>query len=327
MTDKAQQKQCMAKYLLGRMSEEERADFEKQYLVNEELFEELVVTETETIRSYLSGSGSEAERREFQSHFLATPSKRRKVEFEKSLGEYVARHAPSATEGKSHAPGKASFSPLRAGTEGKRQLPLGPAKPRLALWRFAAAAMVLVTLTGGLWLVLVNRRLSHEIQQLHLEQSQRQQQEQQLRRQIADLDVQLHHERTITSDQQQLIAQLQSPDLAVGVFTLAPGLARRVDQQRPLVIPHGLSSVHLQLRLDRDEYPQYAVSLETAEGSRIWQQQNLISLKSRKGQHLIALKVPSNLLQSRTYILTVTGATADGNSEEVAAYAFRIVRQ
>jgi len=326
VTDKAQQKQCMTKYLLGRMSEEERADFEKQYLANEELFEELVATENETIRSYLTGSGSETERREFESRFLATPSKRRKVEFEKSLGEYVSRHATGATEGKSDAPGKTSFSPVRAGTEGEH-LSLGPAKPRLALWRFAAAAMVLFMLGIGSWLALVNRRLSHENQQLHLEKLQRQQEEQQLRQQIADLDVQLQHERTIAGDQQQLIAQLQSPDLAVGVFTLAPGLARRVDQQKSLVIPHGLSSIRLQLRLERDEYPRYAVSLETAEGSRIWQQQNLITLKSRKGQHLIALKVPSKLLQSRTYILTVTATTADGNPEEVAAYAFRIVRQ
>src|SRR5712692_8637182 len=102
----------MAKYLLGRMSEGERADFEKQYLVNEELFEELVVTETETIRSYLSGSGSEAERREFQSRFLATPSRRQRVEFEKLLDEYVSRYAPGATEGKSHAPGETFFSPV-----------------------------------------------------------------------------------------------------------------------------------------------------------------------------------------------------------------------
>jgi hypothetical protein len=286
--------------------------------VNEELFEELVATETETIRSYLKGDGSEAERREFESRFLATPSRRQRVEFEKSLDEYVSRYAPGATEGKSHAPGETFFSPERA---------LRPAKPRLALWRFATAAMVLFMLGIVSWLAIVNRRLSHENQQLHLEKLQRQQEEQQLRQQIADLDVQLQHERTITGDQQQLIAQLQSPDLAVGVFTLAPGLARRVDQQRPLFIPHRLSSILLQLRLEHDEYALYAVSLETAEGGRIWQQQNLVSVKSRKGQHLIALKVPSDLLQSRTYILTVTGATADGNSEEVAAYTFRIARQ
>src|SRR5260370_25766212 len=108
----------MKKYLLGRMSEEERADFEKQYLANEELFEELVATENESIRSYLTGSGSETERREFESRFLATPSKRRKLEFEKSFVEYASRHATASTERKSDPPGQPPFSPVRAGSEG-----------------------------------------------------------------------------------------------------------------------------------------------------------------------------------------------------------------
>jgi len=305
MIDKAEQKRCMTRYLLGDMSEAERAEFEKQYLADEELFEELVATETETIRSYLRGGGSEAERREFESHFLTTPSRRQRVEFEKSLGEYVSRYAPAKQLRPRLAPAKTTL---------------------LSSWRFAFVATLLLMVMGGSWMMLFNRRLGHELQLLRLEQSQREQQAQQLRQQVADLNVQLQHERTVTSDQQQLIAQLQLPDLGVGAFTLTPGLPRHVDQQKPLVIPRGLSSVVLQLRLDQDEYPSYLASLETAEGSRVWQQQNLTSLKPHKDKHVIVLKVPSNLLQSRTYILTVSGTVAGGNTEEVAAYAFRIVK-
>src|SRR5260370_19709386 len=136
MIDKAEQKRCMTRYLLGDMAEGERAEFEKQYLADEELFEELVATETETIRSYLRGGGSETERREFETRFLATPSRRQRVEFEKSLGEYVSRYAPA--------------KPLR--------LRLAPAKTALpSSWRFAFVAMVFLMAMGGSWMMVINR--------------------------------------------------------------------------------------------------------------------------------------------------------------------------
>ncbi len=334
MTDKTGQKQYMVRYLLGQMSEEERADFEKQYLANEELFEELVAAEAETVRSYLQGSGSEAEREKFDRHYLTAPSRRRHVEFEKSLAEYVSQHAPAQAAradqeikgDKSHASASMASALPNVGSRPGLQSAVGSVKSGLYLWRFAAVVAVLLLLLGGSWLVLVNRRLNHEIQQLHLEQSQREQEEQQLHQQVADLDAQLQQQRKVTNDQQQIIAQLQSPDLAGTPFTFSPGLVRRVDQQTAIVIPRGLSLIPLQLRLERDEYLRYAVSLETPEGDRVWQQQNLASLKS-KHQHVIALKVPAKLLQSRTYILIVTGTAADGTTEEVAAYTFRVLKQ
>jgi hypothetical protein len=309
MADREQQTRSMTRYLLAQMSEEERADFEKQYLANEELFAELVATETETIRSYLEGAGSEADRKEFERRFLTTPSRRGHVEFENTLVEYLSRNAPSqmAAHQMSKAPGQAgSDAPY---------------------WRLAAVAAMLLVLVGGPWLMVVNRRLSREIEQLRLDESQSRQQEQQLHRQLADLNAQLDQQRKVTSDQQQLIAQLQSPAVPVAPFTLSPGQIRRVDRQKTLVIKHDLSAVPLELRLPQNEYSRYSVSLETPEGDRIWQQQNLATRKSANGRRVLALRVPSNLLQNRTYILMVSGMAPDQTTEKVASYTFRIQKQ
>src|SRR5690349_17420069 len=161
----------MTRYLLGDMSESERAEFEKRYLVDEELFEELVAAETETIRSYLRGAGSETERKEFESRFLVSPLGRRHVEFERTLEEYVARDAQARQRKPAVAAEAALPSP----------------------WRYAFAAVLLLIILGGSWMIVVNRRLSRELQLLQVQQSQGEQQAQQLRQQVADLNIQLQN--------------------------------------------------------------------------------------------------------------------------------------
>src|SRR5713101_8619556 len=98
MNNDVEQRRCAMRYLLKQMTPEEQADFENQYLADDKLFEGLVATQDEMIRSYLGGKLSEAERSDFENRFLGRPEWRKKINLEESLMNYVRLKHPSSKE-------------------------------------------------------------------------------------------------------------------------------------------------------------------------------------------------------------------------------------
>lgn len=77
------------RYLLGLLGQQEQRQLEERLLSDTEYFEELLITEDELVDDYLEGALSEREREKFEQYFLATPERRQKVSFAKSLKKYV----------------------------------------------------------------------------------------------------------------------------------------------------------------------------------------------------------------------------------------------
>jgi len=86
----------MIRYLLGQLSAGERAELEERYFADDELFNELASLENEIIDFYVQGKLSEDQRQQFESYFLANPERREKVRFAKSLLNYVNPSALSS---------------------------------------------------------------------------------------------------------------------------------------------------------------------------------------------------------------------------------------
>jgi hypothetical protein len=110
-------------------------------------------------------------------------------------------------------------------------------------------------------------------------------------------------------------------------FVLTTHLVRDTTRQKPLVIPSGVSSVPIQLVLDKDNFPSYEAALETPEGNRLWEQKDLKSQTAEDGQHLITLNVPPNLLSARTHILKLNGISPNHKPQEVEVYIFRVAKR
>src|SRR5215471_2476644 len=66
-------RRLMTEYLLGELSAEDRAKFEEQYAVNDDLFEELIAAENDLVDGYASGTLTDVERKHFEAHYLGTP--------------------------------------------------------------------------------------------------------------------------------------------------------------------------------------------------------------------------------------------------------------
>src|SRR5215471_8299970 len=84
--ESARQEKSM-RYLLGRFSGEEMAEFEAQCFEDEELFAEMVELESDLLHSYIRGELSPAERQEFEAGYLISPARRKNLEFTRMLEE------------------------------------------------------------------------------------------------------------------------------------------------------------------------------------------------------------------------------------------------
>lgn len=86
-------KVVIRKYLLGGMDLKAKSRLEKRLLTESEYFEELVVEEDELIEDYLDGALTEAEREQFEKHFLLAPERGWKLETARLLRGYSEKGA------------------------------------------------------------------------------------------------------------------------------------------------------------------------------------------------------------------------------------------
>ncbi len=80
----------MVRYLLGELSEEEKNKFEEMYFLDDQVFEDLQIVETELVDCYIRDEFSEAEQQRFRTHYLNSTERRAKVERAKCLMAAIA---------------------------------------------------------------------------------------------------------------------------------------------------------------------------------------------------------------------------------------------
>jgi hypothetical protein len=76
-------------YLLGLLSDEARKAIETDILGNEGMFAEVLIIEDELTDEYVGGKLSPDERANFENHFLAAPERRENLRFAQALNRYV----------------------------------------------------------------------------------------------------------------------------------------------------------------------------------------------------------------------------------------------
>ena len=76
-------------YLLGNLTEVDRAEFEQRLLRDGQLFEDLLISEQDLVDEYFSGGLTEPEKERFQSHFLIAPSRQASFRFGRTFNKYL----------------------------------------------------------------------------------------------------------------------------------------------------------------------------------------------------------------------------------------------
>jgi hypothetical protein len=287
------QEKRMAQYLLGQLSEQEQTEFERQYLMDDVLFEELLAIEDELRDTYVRGELSKADRKAFEQLLLTLPRQKEKQEFARTLHQYL----------------------VQAGT------PAGPTAHRAAKWKsllqvlgtpprtalIPALSVTLVVLVLGSWW-LVRREMQSS------------------RNASGTASTVKGQPGQVPAPQPSTSSPAPEQEAGTFAFVLTPGLIRGGEQESgALVIPASVSRVRLEARFDAD-YSSYEAVLQTAEGKRIWSEGNL-NVQTLPDGKRVFLDLSSSLLSPGDFILTLRGSAVAGRPETVAEYAFRVAKR
>ena len=346
MTKQTYHNQTLTQYLLGSLPDGETEHLDELSFTDDEFADALRVAEKDLVDAYVQGELTGADLEQFKSSYLASPLRREKVKFERAFQDFVEKHvvvkahAEAQTESSSQAAAKRKktgwFSALSIFST-----------PRPALqWGLAVASLIL--LIGGAWLLFENARLRQQLsqiqarrdgtnereqglqQELEEQRSLKSQTEQELtrvREERAQLEQQLKKEQEQQRLAEQRAAQQQpSPGgISVASFILLPQM-RGAEQVKTVSIPDETAYVAMQLRLEPNDYPAYrVVLLNPSNNQTLWRSGKLKARAAGESKSL-GISFSADLLQPQTYLLRVYGIAADGASEIISEYPFKVVR-
>jgi hypothetical protein len=313
----------IVQYLLGELSEEQRVQMEDQAFQDEQSMQSILDVEADLIDEYVRDEFPVSKRKEFEKFFLASPERRRKVEFARALASVTAESQTFA--GVQVATPVVREPGLLAFIRG-----LSPA----SAFAFAAAALIVVV--GAGLLIRDSIRLRAELGQLraehHAQDTQRRQLEEQLaseRARSESLARQLQQENIEVPnpapppDKEQIGPQTPSGILAV---TLLPGISRSSANAPRVEIAPESQTLKLTIGVDRDDdYPRFRAELRGPKGERVMTRENLLARPTRNGRSF-SLNVPASSLVPGRYEVAVQGLTG-GTAVDVGFYYFEVTRK
>src|ERR1044072_9539137 len=94
MTPGSELQKDLRRYLLGQLDDQTAEAFEKEFLLKDEIFDELRAAEDELIEDYLAEILTVEDRRALENHFLSTPDRLDQLRFGRTFRQYLSREGP-----------------------------------------------------------------------------------------------------------------------------------------------------------------------------------------------------------------------------------------
>ena len=307
------------KYLLGTLSEEERAEFEERYFSDDAEFEEIEIAEEELIDKYVRNELSTADNERVEQALARSPRLMDRVLTARVFADRL----------------RASHTIVQSGAEPARDF------PERRIWssnlfgtsatpRFAQAFSLLLLLIGSLALLLGWLRLNEQKKRLATQQAALEQRQGELKRQADDLKNQREQlanasaHPTPTETPNQIKTPTQSGRSFVAMI-LSPGGTRGDGLENTIRIPTGTQHVRLTLNVRDTDYSSYAAVVHTVEQTTISSSSRLTLQRARSGA-IVVFSIAASKLQPGDYVVHLSGRTPAGTSQSIDEYQFRIIK-
>jgi hypothetical protein len=299
----------MTRYLLGELSEREQADLEMRYFEDPRVFDELVEVETSLIDDYVRGRLTPETRQRFETHFLADPRRCARVQFAEALARVIDR------------------------ANGETRLPTEPSTTRAGgSWldwiRTPGFAMALATLLAlvvvGTWLIVSARRTNEEIAAGPATDEGGRAGDASSTPRPADEVRPSPAPPTETTP-----PPTSRPVLTVATLALTVGPGERsadANQLPTVTIPPSTDQVRFALTLLDHDYARYRVIVRLIGGAEVLRQSDLVPVTAG-AEPALTLTAPATRFESGDYMLTLQGANAGGEYEDLSVTLFRITGQ
>lgn len=325
--------QTITRYLLGELSEAERAALEEKYFTDPQVFDQVLKAECELLDNYVRGRLSSEARAQFERSYLADPGRRARVKFAEALVTRIDQ-----TEASHSATGQKS---AQASVLQRWQSLLVTLRGRrLAL--SVSIALVVLIVTGGLWSFIESRRLRRELVETQAAQADQERRARELEEQRAATERKQAEELTAdVNRRQQTQEPLAQPSPTPTTLAAAPastptfvtlhlsiGVTRSADTNpaQTLVIPPGTKEVRLRLDLKENNDASYGVSLKAVGEREIFSRRGLKPVPAKSGARLF-LTLPADGLMTGDYMLTLSGISQDGSVEDLSKSIFRVEKR
>jgi hypothetical protein len=345
--NKSYKNETITAYLLGSLPEREAEIFDELSFTDDDFADELKAAEKDLVDAYVNDELRGTTLEQFKSFYLASPLRRKKVEFARSFQKFAEEKLQTEV-----SESKENIVKVETKPSGFLAALNTFTTPRPSLqWGFALLALLFMGLAA--WLIFENSRLQNQFGVIEAKRIELQQREKQLQEEItgqrsADLEkekelsnvrgeivrLEKELEQKRVTEQEQNRKRIAEPEIAdvkkqtpeprrniVAAFVLTPQL-RGNNQLQTLTLPAKTDTVAMRLELESDDYPNYRVALKNQENGRILWQSGKIKSKNKT----LNIGFPANLLKAQIYSLQVSGISSDGASEIISDYSFRIMR-
>ena len=291
----------LRRYLLGQSNVDERSAVERRLMTDQQFLDDLARAEEELIDEYARGNLAPDEKDGFEALFLNAPERREKIAFAQAFSRYLARH------------------PIAAPAKSREHIP--SVWWRRAVLGLSAAVLLLVSLTTFFYLRIVQLRgqlASVDLQRVASEKNGK------------TLSAQLNEQQSRNHDLQQEIAGLRDrgPSSDLLTLRLASSWTRGGGQLPTARLLASTKRLRLDLMLDRDalHHKSYQAQLQTVDGGSLWSSNRLLA-RTKGEKSFISVNLPASVLTAGDFRIALSGLAANGVSEEVATFYFRIEKK
>ena len=322
----------ITQFLLGELPEEQQVEIEDRAFGDPEFLASITAVENDLIDEYVRDEMSDTARRRFESRFLASESRRKRVEFARALAHLLPETRVTERDTRKVSATPVSWrAALAAFIQG-----LNPAG------RIALATAALLILVGGAWLITQTLTLRSQLTRLQTQQQSQQNDRETLQRQVEterrrseELSAQLNQEKQQRAQTDESLRRLsetvnqpsEAPRSIIASLMLLPGISRGANTQPKLILPPNASVARLQIGIEPEEdYKSFGVELRTTGGRPVWMRDGLTARSSRSGRS-IRLTLPASALLPGEYELKLKGVPETGPPEDVGFYYFQVMKR
>ncbi len=325
----ADQDKLAEAFLLGKLSENERTEVERDFFNRPDVFEGLLIAENSLTDAYVTGRLSREDRRLFESTLLISPMQRQRAAFAETFVRYASQ-LPVADD----------VSPKAESTWLKSLQRLFLAGPRLS-FSFAAAVLIVVTGAAFWWASSRDSRSPENLAKFERPAASEIQNSvsgpitgAQTPPNPAANRASLTSNRSSVDSRQDKASPVTrreprpDPAAIISTIVLSLGSTRGNDPAKSFAIPANTKRVNLRLKFDDGDFSSYFAVLETIDGQQIWGGKERPSGVSKEegAYKTVTMSVPARLLKRGDYIVILKGLTKEGIYEPVGDYSFTIGR-
>lgn len=294
------------RFLLGAMTDEERAVFESKFFGDNEIFDHVRAVEDDLIEQYVRGTMSANDRRLFAASYLVSAANRKRVDLTRTMLKAVSGRSVSEK-----VDSVSIWESLTAFVVGNR-LAFGS----------ALAILAIVALS---WLALT-RSTKTEIARVETPDTEARTTPSVVETPLPPPSVG-NNEIALGRNQPTPLTRNDNkppnpPKVSTPVLALFAGSVRGGGNLAQLDLPRAANSARLQLNLESRDYDRYTAEVVDPDGRVVTRSPNIRASGKR-----VEFLVPAAKLANGEYTVRLSGTNKEKMAESVADFPFRVIRK